>query len=158
MITLKTLHAASLQEIFDHVAKHLLTQNEQAAYRDEDGDLICEYRVFDGKQCAIGCLIADNEYDQALENTGALTLCNALAGKTLSGATNSQVRGVAFEKNWFNAGVSQKQILLLVALQSMHDEYRPDDMYKPQQYIFESGLQDIAEHFELTYDRSKYVS
>lgn len=51
------------QEIFDKVAKHLLTQNA----RSEDGES-CLYRSEDGLMCAVGCLIKDEHYSVALEN------------------------------------------------------------------------------------------
>jgi hypothetical protein len=62
MITLKTLKDHTLQEVFDQVATHLLTQGKQAL----DGDR-CLYRAPDGTKCAIGCLISDEEYKPEIE-------------------------------------------------------------------------------------------
>lgn len=62
VITLATLPTATEQEVFDHVAYHLLTQNEPAM----DGKF-CVYRTDDGKKCAAGCLIAPLEYDRDWE-------------------------------------------------------------------------------------------
>jgi hypothetical protein len=67
MITLKTLPQATAQEVFDQVARHLLTQNEKA-YASNDGGK-CFYRLGMLK-CAAGCLIADNEYRQQFETLG----------------------------------------------------------------------------------------
>jgi hypothetical protein len=50
------------QEVFDKVAKHLLTQGEQAMV-----DNMCKYRTEDGRMCAVGCLIADDYYNEELE-------------------------------------------------------------------------------------------
>lgn len=61
MITLKTLPEAPLQDIFDQVVTHLLTQNEKCA----DGRQ-CYYR-YDNLKCAAGCLIADDEYQKNFE-------------------------------------------------------------------------------------------
>lgn len=58
MITLKTLPQATAQEVFDQVARHLLTQNEKSS--DDSG---CVYRTADGLACAAGCLMADDEVD-----------------------------------------------------------------------------------------------
>ena len=58
----KTLH----QEIFNTVAKHLLTQNK----RSEATDGLCMYRSDAGLRCAIGCLIPDEKYSAALEGMG----------------------------------------------------------------------------------------
>jgi len=63
MITLKTLDSASEQEVFDQVAKHLLTQNKSS--RAADG--YCAYRGEDNLRCAAGCLISDDEYDPKME-------------------------------------------------------------------------------------------
>ena len=64
MITLKTLHKATAQEVFDQVASHLLNQNESSY--DEETDQ-CRYRYGDLK-CAAGCLIANDEYDAEFES------------------------------------------------------------------------------------------
>lgn len=57
-ITLHTLPDATAQQVFDHVATHLLTQNE----RSMSVGGVCRYRhgIF---RCAAGCLISDAEYD-----------------------------------------------------------------------------------------------
>lgn len=57
MITLATLKDATSQQVFDHVAKHLLTQNMQSA---RNGN--CKYRGDGGLMCAAGCLMSDDEY------------------------------------------------------------------------------------------------
>lgn len=56
-ITLATLPDATEQEIFDQVAKHLLTQMARS-----DRGPYCAYRGPDGLVCAAGCLISDSEY------------------------------------------------------------------------------------------------
>jgi len=62
-ITLKNLHEATEQQVFDQVKEHLLTQREKSF--EEDNDL-CRYRV--GKlKCAAGCLIGDDEYNEDAE-------------------------------------------------------------------------------------------
>lgn len=67
MITLNTLEKATPQEVFDQVARHLLTQNAKAY--DESRDR-CMYRT--GRlKCAAGCLIADDEYQQRFEGIGS---------------------------------------------------------------------------------------
>lgn len=59
-ITLATLPTATAQQVFDHVARHLITQGGPAV--DDNGT--CMYRDPDGLQCAAGCLIGDDEYDR----------------------------------------------------------------------------------------------
>lgn len=63
MITLKTLPQATAQEVFDHVAAHLLKQNQKAINLDG----LCMYRTPSGLKCAAGCLIGDDEYTSEFE-------------------------------------------------------------------------------------------
>lgn len=67
MITLKTLHQATAQEVFDQAAKHLLTQNRKCL----NSDGACKYRLISSNgevlKCAAGCFIGDDEYDESFE-------------------------------------------------------------------------------------------
>lgn len=66
MITLKNLHLATEQEVFDQVSKHLLTQMETSRKGPK-----CLYRtkLYDGTilKCAAGCLIGDDEYNEEFD-------------------------------------------------------------------------------------------
>lgn len=64
-ITLATLADATAQEVFDQVAKHLLTQNKVSVA--ESG--ACQYRN-EGLKCAAGCLIGDDEYEIEMDLDG----------------------------------------------------------------------------------------
>ena len=67
-ISLKNIHLATKQQIFDQVATHLLTQHEAAQVEKRGGGVACLYRVPDTDlKCAGGCLIADDEYDPSCE-------------------------------------------------------------------------------------------
>lgn len=68
MITLKTLPRANKQQIFDQVAKHMLTQMKKSTMTDENGDIEYFYKNLEGLSCAAGCLIADDEYNPEFEN------------------------------------------------------------------------------------------
>lgn len=57
-ITLATLPTATAQQVFDHVAKHLLTQNHKSGT-----DVMCLYRDDQGRSCAVGSCISDEEYE-----------------------------------------------------------------------------------------------
>jgi len=46
------------QEVFDTVVRHLGKQRAKALKNSSD----CAYRTVDGKMCAVGCLIRDDEY------------------------------------------------------------------------------------------------
>ena len=63
-ITLKTLPEATNQQVFDQVATHLLTQGIQSKYGGN-----CVYRTPAGLKCAAGCLIGDDEYVPAMDNS-----------------------------------------------------------------------------------------
>lgn len=63
MITLATLPNHTAQEVFDHIAKHLLTQGEACKEIDDISEgPICRYRNSDDQSCAAGCLISPKEY------------------------------------------------------------------------------------------------
>ena len=47
----------NIQEIFDTVSVHLLTQNEKS--QESDFYRSCLYRGPNGTKCAVGCLIKD---------------------------------------------------------------------------------------------------
>ena len=100
MITLKTLEQATVQEVFDQVAEHLLAQNKQSEGVHNNG-LTCMYRSPDGLKCAAGCLIGDDEYSSEWErrNWGCV----------------SKACGVT------------KHIDLISSLQSIHDECEPSE-------------------------------
>ena len=65
----KTYRDDFFQEIFDKVAKHLLTQNERAV----NASGRCKYRI-NGLKCAAGILISDSDYLPEMEENIALTL------------------------------------------------------------------------------------
>ena len=64
MITLKTLEQATAQQVYNHVATHLLTQNAKSI----EG-YVCMYHTSQGLKCAAGCLIGNDEYSINMENT-----------------------------------------------------------------------------------------
>ena len=99
----------TLQEIFDQVATHLLTQNERAV-----GALgNCRYRTDTGLKCAIGCLIADEHYNSGCE------------GIDVSGAyIKPHPRGLSLGQALRNSGIDgkdQRVLRLLGRLQGVHD-------------------------------------
>jgi hypothetical protein len=61
----------TLQEVFDHGAKHLLTQNAKSlkTLGPRKGPS-CMYRGPNGLKCAVGCFIPDEEYDPKIEHHG----------------------------------------------------------------------------------------
>lgn len=96
------------QDIFDTVARHLLTQRKQSRRTAT----LCGYRDRDDKQlkCAAGCLIADEHYSEDLEGA-MVNAANVRAaversiGRELTGAIDDP----------------RSEISLLYSLQSVHD-------------------------------------
>lgn len=69
------------QEIFDRVAKHLLTQNEKCIARvlkkDNNAVTVCAYRSYRENNilaCAAGCLIPERKYDPSMEGSIFLSI------------------------------------------------------------------------------------
>ncbi len=89
----------TLQEIFDKVILHLRRQHVVSVCVFG----ACAYRGDEGRQCAIGCLIPDDEYDPNMEgnNVQLLTNCPTLVALLLQG------------EDWG---------MLLDALKSLHDD------------------------------------
>ena len=88
------------QEIFDIVARHLLTQGE----RSTAPKLGCAYRDGSGRKCAIGALIPDDLYSRDLEGFRADSPCILKA-----------------------ANIDASDGLFAVGLQDVHDKYLPHE-------------------------------
>src|SRR5713226_6556873 len=118
------------QEIFDTVAAHLRQQNSKALMSDElrqtlrMGPGTCVYRNSEGKKCAVGCLLLEDEYQSDMEG---------------------QAIGFIIGHTKYNASLMRlsPHIKLIKEFQSLHDNYDVED--------WEEGLQDIADVFKLTY-------
>lgn len=72
MITLKNLPQATAQQVFDQVARHLLTQGRRSvtevpALIRFGSSSVCAYRGDGGLKCAAGCFIGDDEYMRDFE-------------------------------------------------------------------------------------------
>lgn len=55
-----------IQEAFDVVCEHLLTQKERSTNLEGE----CMYRGIHGRKCALGALISDESYNYELEGYG----------------------------------------------------------------------------------------
>lgn len=105
MITLKNIAEASLQDIFDQAANHLLTQMKQSR-----NNSTCLYRSDDGLKCAVGCFIEDDEYIEDMEGECVESLI-------VNGRMSS---------------ISRDRLKLLDALQSMHDSSIDPDQWSSE--------------------------
>jgi hypothetical protein len=69
------------QQTFDRVLAHLRAQGVPAS----DGGKCC-YRTEDGRMCAVGCLIPDEEYDPGIEGNAARDVLDYIPGADLEDA------------------------------------------------------------------------
>jgi hypothetical protein len=69
------------QQIFDQVARHLLTQKRKSVKTPETLTGRCLYRGPDGMKCAIGVLIPDEEYVEAMESLSIRQLLRLLKAR-----------------------------------------------------------------------------
>ena len=95
MITLKTLPAATLMEVFQQCSDHLFQQGAKST--TEDGT--CVYKN-GSMSCAAGCFISDEEYDPAMET------------RSWEGISNVG-----------RFGIPDDHCDLISSLQTIHDEY-----------------------------------
>lgn len=110
------------QELFTRVVTHLRLQGKQSMTPDH---VICAYRGADGTSCAVGCLIPDDQYSDAIEGNNIISLayrddCPQIL-KDLMGEGHKD---------------------LLHELQAIHDDFRPTDW--EQEFSF------LAKQYELT--------
>ena len=75
------------QDIFDTVVKHLFTQGKPAM---DDGT--CMYRGPDGAKCAVGVLIADDEYRHGFEFRELPDLLSLIDGTPLERRLSKNLR------------------------------------------------------------------
>lgn len=101
------------QEIFDKVAKHLLTQRVQSMSISaiDNFTSICAYRGAEGTSCAVGCLIPDDKYDPSLEGLNIHSIAHSMMASIL------EVSVEEYRNNTKD---------LLSALQGIHDMVRPE--------------------------------
>ena len=91
------------QEIFDIVRDHLLKQNAKAQNPASLGGQ-CRYRGPDGLQCAVGCLITDEEYNPEMEGIDVNLL----------------------DLEFFGLEHLRPHLAVLNDLQDCHDNYEPE--------------------------------
>ena len=123
------------QEVFDKVAKHLLTQKIKCV--DSTGR--CVYRGINGLKCAIGCLIPDDVYEPSMEG---FVIHHWFGNTSLSGDGPNRKTSI----DWMKPAAMND---LLQSLQLIHDGYTPNEWQKQ--------LKNVAKKHELTFNESEYV-
>lgn len=102
-LSLKTLPNATSQQVFDHVAQHLLAQGERSLVLEPGApaeDLTPAYRSPTGLKDAAGSLMSDDEYSFEMEG-------NTWEGIVASGAAPKEHAG------------------LISGLNNVHDNHHP---------------------------------
>jgi hypothetical protein len=112
----------TLQETFDTVSAHLLSQNERCQNEEE----VCAYRGENGLMCAVGVLIEDDAFNKK---------CN------LDAIGESGVMAM-LKNSKINTGT--KSMSLLHALQTVHDQSNPEN--------WKRSLKDVAMKHGLKHD------
>src|SRR5690348_4139130 len=127
----------TLQEIFDKVGVHLLTQNEQAMARDEDGERNCAYRAEGDRgmlKCAVGCLIPDELYTPVIEGFGVMP---EMGSSNNSVAESRRLYSILEQLELDEP----PQLRLLEQLQKLHDDFMP--------HQWRGALKDVAFNWRL---------
>ena len=132
------------QEVFDKVARHLLTQNERSTISEPINDQIrgmhirtwCAYRSPRGLKCAVGCIIPDDVYTPDIEGDSIRVLIDRAAGASSRNGFSLTDKQTAFFRD------IQDSRHLLSKLQSMHDVEDPS--------TWRRSLSTIARNFNLS--------
>jgi hypothetical protein len=120
-ITLANLKDSTAQEVFEFVAQHLLNQNQRCMNNGK-----CAYRGEDGLKCAVGAIIADDEYDPVFDMV-----------------SDSGIQCLVRDKR---IKVSD-HLELLTMLQSIHDNY-PEFQWEDKLKALADRLGIMTEIFE----------
>jgi hypothetical protein len=114
--TMNNKQVMTLQQIYDTVCSHLLTQKQRSVGADNH----CKYRTVsdDGcaLMCAVGCLIKDSEYYKALERN------ISKSDRVLVALYNSNVLTTEEYLNDSNSTKLSEKYVFLRKLQIIHDD------------------------------------
>lgn len=126
---------ATLQQVFDTVADHLIQQGGPAYQLDENGLKHCMYQTPAGQHCAVGCLLDDNELEHKKEEADVRALAFVF-------------RKLGINKDFWNRS---DLLELLAELQLTHDFTLMEDDEKYAMDALISNLKKTAALFNLTF-------
>lgn len=111
-----------MQDFYNIIARHLLTQNSKAMVNEGSDNEQCVYRAPDGKKCAFGVLIPDTHYDPCLEGSGVLRLLGD-PPREFSPEVWTRVEALReyFDSYEYGATLNERTLEMLVMLQRVHD-------------------------------------
>ena len=130
------------RDVFNHVRDHLLEQNQQSMYQSGG----CVYRGAAGLSCAIGCLIADEHYDEdSMENEPV--------------AAHDVMLGIDLSNPEWDTPSRKRAIAMLLFLQKVHDNLTTytweSDLNYLESILFEPGSDSLKEK-GVYYDRLEF--
>lgn len=134
------------QQMFDHVADHLATQQVQSAFVNERGTLHCRYRHY-GLKCAVGALIPDELYEKTLEGRGIERLIQAAEARA---HTPLDEPIYAFLRDTFKPNLRS----LAIQLQNVHDLVLAEDANL--QATWAEGLRALSSNFNVVFDEERF--
>lgn len=117
------------REVFDKIKTHLLTQMSKSML--DDGER-CAYRGHNGRMCAIGCLIPDEDYKPIMEMAtmnsvktmnGVWTSAAGAWCKDTQGATSASLLADVLNKQEIPISLHP----VLRQLQTVHDQHDPEE-------------------------------
>jgi len=98
-----TVRESSQQEVFNKIVTHLRKQGKRSVNEYNK----CVYRGLDGRMCAVGCLIPDENYKKGFDKSGGVN-----------------IGGLFFDGAFVGTGILPKKHLdLLISMQRVHDKY-----------------------------------
>lgn len=123
MVEVITLQADSKQDAFNKVVAHVRSMKSQAINAGSNLLEVCMYRTEDGKRCAIGALISDDDYHPSIEGNTVRALI---------------AQGKIEQPSWSSPE-------FLISLQAIHDYTSNWKVH----FIGETHVQQVADKYDL---------
>jgi hypothetical protein len=108
------MHLFVKQDVFDTVLNHIRKQGPAVTAHGT-----CAYRTEEGKSCAIGCLIPDDLYTEAMEGASGWALTTSINDRDFAYDKADAALVSAMKKVY--PGMTLDDALLLARLQNIHD-------------------------------------
>lgn len=150
----------TLQEVFDVVSVHLITQGQRSELVDEDGQQIhaCAYHGNDGKMCGVGCLLPPDLGTSPFEGCSTFSVLNSHDPHIV--ALRDALAAVdVIDLTDLDSQENRAMKRLLDEVQRVHDQsfYRGLGAYHDMRDLWNAELEELAGRFELSCERMKEV-
>ncbi len=127
------------QDVFDRVARHLLTQNRKSWLSTGQTGKVCAYHGDEGVRCAAGIFIDDEHYSPEMEG---VAVPRFLSGNDPTIAPKAHLKTPLIQEALLAAGIEDDHLLVLRQLQAVHDQV-PVESWR-------TGLAAVAKDFALS--------